>query len=61
MDKGLIEKERNSSDQRVVYIKLTKEGVLLKKKARSIIDSLQVNLSDQEADSLNEMLEKVRA
>lgn len=61
MDKGLIEKERNSSDQRVVYIKLTKEGVLLKKKARSIIDSLQVDLSDQEADLLNEMLEKVRA
>lgn len=61
MDKGLIEKERNSSDQRVVYIKLTKEGVLLKKKARSIIDSLQVDLSDKEADSLNEMLEKVRA
>jgi len=61
MDKGLIEKERNSSDQRVVYIKLTKEGVLLKKKARTIIDSILVNLSDEEADLLNDMLEKVRA
>lgn len=61
MDKGLIEKERNSSDQRVVYIKLTQEGIVLKKKARAIIDSILVSLSDEEADLLNEMLEKVRA
>lgn len=60
MDKGLIEKEKNSIDQRVVYIKLTKEGVLLKKKARTIIDSILVNLTDEEADHLNDMLEKVR-
>ncbi|MEJ7559009.1 MAG: MarR family transcriptional regulator [Pedobacter sp.] len=60
LEKGLIEKERNSSDQRVVYIKLTKEGVLLKKKARVIIDSILVNLTDEEADHLNDMLEKVR-
>jgi len=61
MDKGLIEKERNSSDQRVVYIKLTQEGIELKKKARAIIDSILVSLSDEEADLLNDMLEKVRA
>jgi DNA-binding MarR family transcriptional regulator len=61
MDKGLIEKERNSSDQRVVYIKLTQEGIVLKKKARAIIDSILVSLSDEEADLLNDMLEKVRA
>lgn len=61
MDKGLIEKERNSSDQRVVYIKLTQDGIVQKKKARSIIDSILVSLSDEEADLLNDMLEKVRA
>jgi DNA-binding MarR family transcriptional regulator len=61
MDKGLIEKERNSSDQRVVYIKLTPDGIVQKKKARAIIDSILVGLSDEEADLLNEMLEKVRA
>jgi DNA-binding MarR family transcriptional regulator len=61
MDKGLIEKERNSSDQRVVYIKLTQEGIVQKKKARAIIDSILVSLSDKEADLLNDMLEKVRA
>jgi DNA-binding MarR family transcriptional regulator len=61
LEKGLIEKERNSTDQRVVYIKLTKEGVLLKKKARIIIDSILVNLTDEEADHMNDMLEKVRS
>ena len=61
MDKGLIEKERNSSDQRVVYIKLSQDGIVQKKKARAIIDSILVNLSDKEADLLNDMLEKVRA
>ncbi len=61
MDKGLVEKERNSSDQRVVSIKLTKEGIELKKQGRQIIDAILVNLNDEEADSLNEMLEKVRA
>lgn len=60
MEKGLIEKEKNSTDLRVVSIKLTKNGVILKKKARTIIDSILVNLTDEEANSLNEMLEKVR-
>ena len=60
-DKGLIEKEKNSSDQRVVSIKLTKEGATVKKQARALIDAILVNLSDQEADALNDLLEKVRA
>jgi DNA-binding MarR family transcriptional regulator len=60
MEKGLIEKEKNSTDLRVVSIKLTKNGVILKKKARTIIDSIVVNLTDQEANLLNEMLEKIR-
>jgi len=60
MDKGLIEKERNSTDQRVVYIKLTKQGAILKEQARHIIDGIVVNLANDEANVLNEMLEKVR-
>ena len=60
MEKGLIEKEKNSTDLRVVSIKLTKNGIILKKKARTIIDSILVNLTDEEANSLNDMLEKVR-
>lgn len=61
MDKGLIEKEKNTNDQRVVYIKLSPEGAILKQQARSIIDSILINLEDKEADILNELLEKVRS
>jgi DNA-binding MarR family transcriptional regulator len=61
MDKGLIEKEKNTNDQRVVYIKLTPEGAILKQQARSIINRVLVNLEDKEADILNELLEKVRS
>lgn len=61
VDKGLIKKEKNTNDQRVVYIKLTPEGAILKQQARSIINSVLVNLEDKEADILNELLEKVRS
>ena len=60
LDKGLIEKERNLSDQRVVYVKLTDEGRALKIKGRMIIDQATLKLNDDEADSLNELLEKIR-
>lgn len=61
MEKGLIEKQKNNNDQRVVSIKLTEEGALLKEKGRVIMDSILVNLTDEEADQLNGLLEKVRA
>lgn len=61
MDKGLIEKEKNTNDQRVVCIKLSPEGAILKQQARSIIDSILINLEDNEANILNELLEKVRS
>lgn len=60
MEKGLIKKEKNTVDQRVVYIKLSPEGATLKEQARSLIDGILVNLEDKEADILNELLEKVR-
>ena len=60
LEKGLIEKERNWSDQRVVYVKLTPKGLALKVKARLIIDNGGIGLSDKEADTLNDLLEKIR-
>lgn len=60
MDKGLIEKQRNINDQRMVYIRLTSEGLALKVKARIIIDQAEQNLSNDEANMLNDLLEKVR-
>jgi DNA-binding MarR family transcriptional regulator len=61
LDKGLVEKGRNSTDQRVVYITLTKEGAALKEQGRKIIDSILVNVDEKEANNLNELLEKIRA
>lgn len=60
MEKGLIEKERNLSDQRVVYVKLTPEGLAVKKQGRIIIDKGVIDFSDEEADRLNDLLEKLR-
>ncbi|WP_316822672.1 MarR family winged helix-turn-helix transcriptional regulator [Pedobacter gandavensis] len=60
MDKGLIVKERNLSDQRVVYVKLSVEGLKLKTEARAIIDQGVLELNSEDADLLNELLEKLR-
>lgn len=60
MEKGLVEKERNAGDQRVVYIKLTPGGAKLKEEARKLVDNLTVNLSEQQANHLNDLLEIVR-
>lgn len=60
MEKGLIEKERNLFDQRVVYIKLTSLGLQLKEQGRIIIDKEIIDLSYEQSDILNDLLEKVR-
>jgi MarR family transcriptional regulator, organic hydroperoxide resistance regulator len=60
MEKGLIEKQRNSNDQRVVYVKLTPEGLALKQKGRIIIDKIEIDLNDDQSNLLNTLLEKVR-
>lgn len=60
MEKGLIVKERNLSDQRMVYVKLTPEGRQAKIEGRTIIDRGMIQLSDEDADLLNGLLEKLR-
>lgn len=60
MEKGLIEKERNFSDQRVVYVKLTAKGLELKERARTLMDENEIGLSEVEADTLNSLLERLR-
>ena len=60
MDKGLIEKERNLSDQRVVYVKLTPLGLEVKEQGRIIIDHGIIDLTDDHSNTLNDLLEKVR-
>ena len=60
LEKGLIQKERNPDDQRVVYVKLTQEGASLKEQARLIIDNLELNLDKGQAEQLNNLLEQIR-
>ena len=60
MDKGLIEKERNLTDQRVVYVKLTPLGLEVKEQGRVIIDHEIIDLTDEHSNILNDLLEKVR-
>lgn len=60
-DKNFIERERCENDRRVVYVKITKQGLTL----LSTIDddktpSLLENLSDQEASTLSKLLDKIR-
>lgn len=60
MEKGLIEKERNTSDQRVVYIKITEKGIQQKTLGRELINGVVIDLNDQESDLLNDFLERIR-
>ncbi|RAJ37204.1 MarR family winged helix-turn-helix transcriptional regulator [Pedobacter cryoconitis] len=60
MEKGLIQKERNLSDQRVVYIKLTPAGEKLRIQGRQILNNISLGISDEHANLLNELLEKMR-
>jgi DNA-binding MarR family transcriptional regulator len=60
MEKGLIVKERNLSDQRVVYIKLTPEGEKIKAKGRELFDSIKFQIDNDQAGLLNSLLEKIR-
>jgi DNA-binding MarR family transcriptional regulator len=60
MDKGFIKKDRDQSDQRVVYIQLTPEGEKVAIKGRELFDKINYGVNDKEADLLNDLLEKVR-
>ena len=66
IDKGLIERERCSDDRRVVYVKISEEGLKLlraidEEMERSGKDILVMkNLTDDEALLLSDLLDKLR-
>ena len=60
MDKGLIKKDRDLSDQRVVYIKLTPEGLKAALKGRELFNKVQYGVTDEQAELLNDLLDKIR-
>jgi DNA-binding MarR family transcriptional regulator len=63
IDKGLISRERCENDRRVVYVKITKKGLdLLSKLDVSMKEKELVpkNLTDDEANLLSDLLDKMR-
>jgi DNA-binding MarR family transcriptional regulator len=59
VDKGLIRKERQSDDQRVVHVTLTENGRQLHKRADQKITGHNVKLSPKECRVLIELLMKI--
>lgn len=63
LKKGLVNKQVSAMDKRLVDVSLTEKGVhllsLLDKKAEQI-DNIISELSDNEIDSLNSILDKIR-
>lgn len=60
-DKKLIERIRCENDRRVVYVKISKKGLeLIKKINMSDFDMYLERLTESEAKTLNELLDKIR-
>jgi len=60
MDKGLIKKDRDLSDQRVVYIKLTPQGLKAALKGREFFNKVKYGITDEQSELLNDLLERIR-
>lgn len=63
IDKGLIERTRCTEDRRVVYVKISKQGLSLLAEMDKCLDVntlIQANLTDEEANTLSDLLDKVR-
>lgn len=60
---GFVVRERNSDDERVVYVSLTKKGEKLKEKAMSVPQKICscVNLTTEDRENLKKSLEKLLA
>jgi len=60
MNKGLIKKDRDLSDQRIVYIKLTPEGLKVALKGRELFNKVHYGITNEQSELLNDLLEKIR-
>ena len=59
VDKGLVRKERQLDDQRIVYISLTEKGRQLHHQADQRITGHNLKLSPKECKTLIELLMKI--
>ena len=63
ISKGLITRERRDADRRVVYVKITKEGLKLLStidKEMKKVDIFPCHLDEKEANKLSDLLDKMR-
>lgn len=60
MEKGLVQKDRTLSDQRVVHIKLTGQGEQVAEQGRALFQSVAYALADEQALLLNDLLNQMR-
>ena len=61
MEKGLVQKDRTLSDQRVVHIKLTDQGEQVAEQGRALFQSVAYSLADEQARLLNDLLNELRS
>lgn len=61
MEKGLVQKDRTLSDQRVVHIKLTSQGEQVAEQGRALFQSVSYQLGDEQALQLNDLLNQLRS
>jgi DNA-binding MarR family transcriptional regulator len=60
MEKKLISKDRDLTDQRVVYIKLTEKGEKVARTGRELFQKVSYGITKKQAEILNELLEELR-
>jgi DNA-binding MarR family transcriptional regulator len=60
MEKKLISKDRDLTDQRVVYIKLTEKGEKVARMGRELFQKVSYGITKKLAETLNELLEEFR-
>jgi len=60
MKKKLISKDRDLTDQRVVYIKLTEKGEKVARTGRELFQKVSYGITKRQAETLNELLEEFR-
>lgn len=59
-EKGFTEKDRCTSDQRVVYIALTEKGKKVMKEGKEKMEQIQFSLENKKLQRLNTLLEEIR-
>jgi DNA-binding MarR family transcriptional regulator len=60
MEKKLISKDRDLTDQRIVFIKLTEKGEKVARMGKELFQKVSYGLTNKQAGILNELLEEIR-